>query len=119
MYYGIAQHMTQQNGERLTRFLAHAGIASRRHVEELITAGRVQVNGVPVTIQGTRIDPEHDKVSVDGSVVRPAVQHIYILLHKPAGYVTTAHDPQGRPTVLDLLPAKLRRLRIYPVGRLD
>jgi 23S rRNA pseudouridine2605 synthase len=113
--------MTQeQNGdERLARFLAHAGIASRRHAEELIAAGRVQVNGVTVTTQGTRIHPERDAVLVDGKPVLPSVRHVYLLLHKPTGYVSTAHDPQGRPTVLDLLPPELRSLRVYPVGRLD
>ncbi len=109
----------QNGGERLARFLAHAGIASRRHAEELIAAGRVQVNGVTVTTQGTRIHPEQDIVLVDGRPVRSATKHVYLLLHKPAGYVTTAHDQQGRPTVLDLLPATLRALRVYPVGRLD
>ncbi len=109
----------QQEGERLARFLAHAGIASRRHAEELIAAGRVQVNGLTVTTQGSRIDPEHDKVSVDGKPVAAPARHVYILLHKPVGYVTTARDPQGRPTVLDLLPPELHRLRVYPVGRLD
>ena len=112
--------MTQhQEGERLARFLAHAGIASRRHAEELIAAGRVEVNGYTVTTQGARIDPDHDKVSVDGKPVAAPARHVYILLHKPVGYVTTARDPQGRPTVLDLLPPELRRLRVYPVGRLD
>ena len=111
--------MTQREGERLARFLAHAGVASRRHAEELIAAGRVQVNGATVTTQGTRIDPEHDTVTVDGNPVPSPARHVYILLHKPTGYVTTASDPQGRPSVLDLLPAELRRLRVYPVGRLD
>ncbi len=113
--------MTQeQNGdERLARFLAHAGIASRRHAEELIAAGRVQVNGAIVTTQGTRIHPERDTVLVDGKPVLPSARHVYLLLHKPTGYVSTAHDPQGRPTVLDLLPPGLRSLRVYPVGRLD
>lgn len=106
-------------GERLARFLAHAGVASRRHAELLIASGRVQVNGVAVTTQGTRINPEHDVVTLDGQPVQGATQHVYILLHKPVGYVSTAHDPQGRPTVLDLLPQELRRLRVYPVGRLD
>ena len=109
----------QPEGERLARFLAHAGIASRRHAEELIGAGRVQVNGVTVTSQGTRIDPQHDSVSVDGNPVAATSRHVYLLLHKPTGYVSTARDPQGRPTVLDLLPPELRRLRVYPVGRLD
>src|SRR5437764_5611809 len=94
----------EQEGERLARFLAHAGIASRRHAEELIAAGRVQVNGVTVTTQGTRIDPAHDVVNVDGKPVGAAARQVYVLLHKPGGYVSTASDPQGRPTVLDLLP---------------
>jgi 23S rRNA pseudouridine2605 synthase len=111
--------MQSQNGERLARFLAHAGIASRRHAEEMIAAGRVQVNGVVVTTQGARVDSEHDTVSVDGKPVGTPAKHIYLLLHKPVGYVSTARDPQGRPTVLDLLPQELRRLRVYPVGRLD
>ena len=111
--------MTQQQGERLAKFLAHAGIASRRHAEELLAAGRVEVNGVVVTSQGTRIDPEHDEVRLDGKVVRPVDEHVYLILHKPVGYVTTARDPQGRPTVLDLLPPELVKLRVYPVGRLD
>lgn len=105
--------------ERLARFLAHAGIASRRHAEELIASGRVQVNGIPSTTPGTRINAERDEVRVDGKPVRLATQKVYLLLHKPAGYVSTMSDPQGRPTVLDLLPADLRRQRVYPVGRLD
>jgi pseudouridine synthase len=109
----------QQEGERLARYLAHAGIASRRHAEELITAGRVQVNGQVVTAQGTKIDPAHDSVSVDGKPVGVKSRHVYLLLHKPIGYVSTVSDPQRRPTVIDLLPPELRRLRVYPVGRLD
>src|SRR5713101_4320474 len=109
----------QDGGERLAHFLAHAGIASRRHAEELIASGRVQVNGVTITRQGVRIDPEHDTVLVDGKPVQAPPRHVYLLLHKPAGYVSTMHDPQGRPSVLDLLPAEVRALRVYPVGRLD
>jgi len=120
VYRGEEENLTQpHNGERLARFLAHAGIASRRHAEELIAAGRVQVNGVTVTTQGTRIDPVHDVVNVDGKPVGAAARQVYVLLHKPVGYVSTASDPQGRPTVLDLLPSELRHLRVYPVGRLD
>ena len=111
--------MPQPEGERLVRFLAHAGIASRRHAEALIASGRVQINGVTITTQGTRIDPAHDIVSVDGKPVAATSRHVYVLLHKPVGYASTASDPQGRPTVLDLLPPELRRLRVYPVGRLD
>jgi 23S rRNA pseudouridine2605 synthase len=113
--------VTQQplEGERLARYLARAGIASRRHAEILIEAGRVRVNGQVVTTQGVRIDPEHDSVTVDGKPVQFTAKPVYILLHKPVGYVSTASDPQKRPTVLDLLPPELRRLRVYPVGRLD
>jgi 23S rRNA pseudouridine2605 synthase len=106
-------------GERLARFLAHAGVASRRHAEKLIAAGRVQVNGTTITAQGVRIHPEQDRVYVDGKLVQAHVQSVYVLLHKPAGYLCTVKDPHGRPTVLDLLPVELRRLHIYPVGRLD
>src|SRR3989440_8780758 len=111
--------MTQQQEERLARYLAHAGIASRRNAEVLIANGRVKVNGQTVTAQGVKIDPERDSVMVDGKPVKAGSKQVYILLHKPVGYVSTARDPQGRPTVLDLLPAELRRLRVYPVGRLD
>lgn len=109
----------EQEGERLSRFLAHAGIASRRHAEALISAGRVQVNGIVVRTQGVRIDASHDQVLVDGQPVQCASQKVYVLLHKPIGYVSTAFDPQGRPTVLELLPPNLQALRVYPVGRLD
>ena len=113
------EESNKQEGERLARFLAHAGIASRRHAEDLIAAGRVKVNGEVVTTQGTRIDPERDVVLVDGKAVHATQAHVYLLLNKPPGYVTTTHDPQGRPTVLNLLPPALRALRVYPVGRLD
>ena len=113
------QQPEQLQGERLVRYLAHAGVASRRHVEELIAAGRVQINGQVVTTQGTRIDSAHDTVSVDGVVVEAKSRHVYLVLHKPLGYISTVSDPQQRPTVIDLLPAELQRLRVYPVGRLD
>lgn len=114
--------MIDTPGERLARFLAHAGVASRRHAENLIAAGRVQVNGAIVCGQGARIDPTQDIVQVDGKVIQASQasdQRVYILLNKPEGYISTASDPQGRPVVLDLLPAELRKLRVYPVGRLD
>jgi len=113
---------TSQDGEgeeRLARFLAHAGVASRRHAETLIAHGRVQVNGTTITTQGTRIDPTHDRVTVDGKPIHGAVAHVYVLLHKPENYVCTVRDERGRPTVLDLLPPEIRALRVYPVGRLD
>lgn len=106
-------------GERLQKYLAHAGVASRRHAEELITAGAVTINGAVVRELGTRVDPAADDVRVRGRRVRPASGHLYVLLNKPSDVVTTAHDPQGRRTVLDLLPAEWRERRLYPVGRLD
>ena len=109
----------QDSGERLSRFLAHAGIASRRRAEALIASGRVQVNGVKVTEQGTRINPDTDLVLVDNKPVHATSRKVYILLNKPVGYVSTARDPQKRRTVLDLLPPEIRALRVYPVGRLD
>jgi 23S rRNA pseudouridine2605 synthase len=102
--------------ERLQKVLAHAGVASRRACEELIVAGRVRVNGQTVTELGTRVDPIKDVIEVDGRRLRTRVEPVYLLLHKPAGYLSTAHDPEGRPTVLDLAP---RDTRLYPVGRLD
>lgn len=101
---------------RLQRFLALAGVASRRASEILISSGRVKINNQTVTKLGTTVDPERDVVEVDGLRVR-IEQKLYALLNKPAGYLTTITDPQGRPTVADLvadLPA-----RVYPVGRLD
>jgi 23S rRNA pseudouridine2605 synthase len=105
-----------RSNERLHKMLARAGIASRRHSEELIRAGRVRVNGQVVRDVGTQIDPQHDQVQVDGQAVQVAPPLRYIMLHKPPGVVSTAHDPQGRPTVLDLVRVPLR---IFPVGRLD
>ncbi|GAB4333351.1 MAG: pseudouridine synthase [Desulfobulbaceae bacterium] len=102
--------------ERLQKLLARAGIASRRRCEELILAGRVTVDGRVVTELGTRVDPEKAVITCDG---RPVVfeEPVYILLNKPAGYVTTLSDPQGRPIVTDLLPDVPQR--VFPVGRLD
>jgi 23S rRNA pseudouridine2605 synthase len=106
---------TPRDGERLQKVLARAGIGSRRVCEELIADERVTVNG-EVAVLGRRIDPEHDLVEVDGSPigVRPGL--VYHLLNKPAGVVTTADDPQGRPTVVELVPSSPR---VFPVGRLD
>ncbi len=101
---------------RLQRFLAQAGVASRRKSETLITAGRVRVNGEVVTELGTRVDPDRARVEVDGKRVH-AETLVYLLLNKPPGYVTTLSDPEGRPTVKDLLPEDGPMLR--PVGRLD
>ena len=103
--------------ERLQKILAAAGVASRRKAEELISAGRVTVNGKTVTELGTKADPSHDRICVDGTPVQAAEKRVYLLLHKPKGYVTTTSDPQGRPTVMELLGEQAERL--YPVGRLD
>jgi 23S rRNA pseudouridine2605 synthase len=103
--------------ERLQKIIAAAGIASRRHAEELIKSGLVTVNGQIVTELGTKADPERDHIKVGNKLLKAAERPVYILLHKPKGYVTTVSDPEGRPTVMDLV----RNLdtRVYPVGRLD
>lgn len=100
---------------RLQKVLAAAGVASRRRSEELIRQGRVAVDGKVVTELGVRVHP-NALVTVDGRPIGPAETHVYLLLNKPPGYVSTVHDPQGRPTVLDLVPTARR---VYPVGRLD
>lgn len=104
------------NSERLQKYLARAGFGSRRYCERLITANRVRVNGKIVNKLGTRVVPG-DVVSVDGKIVRPEDEMVYILVHKPMHVVTTVHDPQGRATVLQLIPSL--NVRVYPVGRLD
>jgi 23S rRNA pseudouridine2605 synthase len=103
--------------ERLQKMLASAGVASRRAAEVMITDGRVTVNGSVVTELGTKVDPEADQVAVDGKPVRISDERVCIMLYKPAGYVTTARDPQGRPVVTELI--KGRNERLFPVGRLD
>jgi len=103
--------------QRLQKLLARAGAGGRRKCEQLIREGRVTVNGEVVAKLGARANPGDD-IRVDGEPVSLPTDHLYLLLNKPPGYVTTRSDPQGRPTVMDLLPAKLRR-RVYPVGRLD
>src|SRR5436190_16743197 len=106
-----------EGGERLQKILSQAGVASRRLAEELIVQGRVQVNGVTVTALGTKADPDRDEIKVDDRRIQAQKRKRYILLHKPRGYMTTRSDPEGRPTVLDLLRGV--REYIYPVGRLD
>jgi pseudouridine synthase len=109
--------MVSMAEERLHKVLAHAGVASRRASEDLIRAGRVAVNDVVVTEMGVRVDPETDRVTVDGKALPRRTTHVYLALNKPRGYVTTVgDDPYGRPTVLELVR---RPERVYPVGRLD
>jgi 23S rRNA pseudouridine2605 synthase len=103
--------------ERLQKIIAAAGIASRRAAEKLITGGAVSVNGQIVTELGSKADLERDHVRVNGKLLHGPERQIYLLMNKPKGYVTTVHDPEGRPTVMDLLRGI--RTRVYPVGRLD
>lgn len=104
--------------QRLQKVLAHAGVASRRAAEALIRAGRVTVNGVVVDRLGVTVNPATDIVAVDGRPIAPDRPRTYVLIHKPPGYLSTARDERGRPTVMDLLPATVTA-RVYPVGRLD
>ena len=107
-------------GVRLQKFLASAGVGSRRHCEELITAGRVQVDGQTVTQLGTRVDPDRQRVAVDSRPVRPEPHRTY-LADKPRNLMCTSHDPEGRPTIVEWA-ARMGadpRLRLYTIGRLD
>jgi 23S rRNA pseudouridine2605 synthase len=99
---------------RLAKFLAHAGVSSRRHAERLVTGGRVRVDGRLVTDPARDVD-DRNEIEVDGAFVRPEPLE-YHVVHKPAGVVSTAHDPEGRPKVIDMVESAAR---LYPVGRLD
>jgi len=104
---------------RLHVFMAHAGVASRRQAEKMIQDGWVTVNGQKA-ILGQQINPKKDTVLVQGQpVMPPTEQYLYILINKPLGHLSTTNDDLGRPTVLDLLPPKFDKERLYPVGRLD
>ena len=103
--------------ERLQKYLASAGVASRRASETMIQEGRVAVNGKVIRELGTKIVPGKDQVTVDGKPVQPEEKLVYLLMNKPAGYITTAKDPHNRPTVLDLVADV--PYRVFPVGRLD
>jgi 23S rRNA pseudouridine2605 synthase len=103
--------------ERLQKILSKAGVSSRRAAEKMIAEGRISVNRFIVTGPGTKADPEKDEIRVDGKLVSLETERIYLMLHKPQGYVTTLSDPQGRPIVTDLLNGVAAR--VYPVGRLD
>jgi 23S rRNA pseudouridine2605 synthase len=100
---------------RLAKYLALAGVASRRASEEIVRAGRVSVGGVMVADPARDVE-EHDVVALDGAPLAPVAERVVYALHKPPGVVSTARDPQGRPTVVELVPTELR---LYPVGRLD
>ena len=106
--------------ERLQKLIAQAGIASRRHAEEMITAGDVTINGKVITELGTKADPQKDHIKVRGKLINPTLQkrqNVYVLLNKPKGYLSSVSDPEQRPLVMDLLPPSLGKL--HPVGRLD
>ncbi len=106
--------------ERLQKLIAQAGIASRRHAEEMITAGEVTVNGKVITELGTKADPQQDHIKVRGKLINPTLQKrakVYVLLNKPKGYLSSVSDPEGRPLVTELVPPSLGSL--HPVGRLD
>jgi len=103
--------------ERLQKILSYAGVASRRHAEQMITAGRVWVNGAAVTALGSKADLERDHIKVDGKLLHAPRRPVYIALYKPDRTVTTVSDPQQRATVMDLLRGV--KERVYPVGRLD
>ncbi|RRD49287.1 pseudouridine synthase [Arachnia propionica] len=109
--------MAEQEGIRLQKVLAAAGVASRRASEILIEEGRVEVNGKVVTEQGRRVDPERDTIRVDGARIPPPRRHQYLVVNKPRGVVSTMDDPEGRRTLADLLPRRSERL--FHVGRLD
>ena len=106
--------------ERLQKLIAQAGIASRRHAEELITAGQVSVNGETVTELGTKADPTVDHIKVNGKLINQKLEtreKVYVLLNKPKGYLSSASDPENRKLVTDLVPESFGKL--HPVGRLD
>lgn len=102
---------------RLQKVIAQSGLASRRKAEELIRAGRVTVNGRVMTELGTRVDPARDHIKVDGRRVKPPQPDTFLMLNKPAGYLSTLGDPLDRPTIADLITT--RGIRVFPVGRLD
>jgi 23S rRNA pseudouridine2605 synthase len=103
--------------ERLQKIIAAAGIVSRRHAEEIIQHGRVSVNGQIVSELGSKADPERDHIRVDGKLLHVSERHVYLVVNKPKGYVTTVTDPERRPTIMDLV--RQVSTRVYPVGRLD
>ena len=102
---------------RLQKYMAHCGVAPRRKCEDIIRQGRVKVNGEIIHEPGVKVNPRKDSVTVDGKAINLADKHLYILLNKPRGYISTVKDTHGRPTVLSLVGRQ--PVRVYPVGRLD
>lgn len=111
---------SSDNHIRLNKYLAQRGIASRRGADDLVAQGKVKINGRVVEKPGVKVDPAKDLVEVAGKAVSgESNRQLTIILHKPTMVVTTASDPQGRKTVMDMLPDSVRKLRPFPVGRLD
>ncbi len=110
---------TNEKSQKLAKVLAHAGVASRRAAEELILAGKVSVNGTVEKNVARRVDPATDKISVKGRALPTQSETLVLSLYKPVGVVSTTHDPDGKPTVLQYLPEEYKKTRLYPVGRLD
>jgi 23S rRNA pseudouridine2605 synthase len=104
--------------ERLQKFMSSAGVASRRHAEEMIKAGQVKVNGEVVRELGTKVDPEKDKVTINGKKIEPRRALIYLAMNKPKRCVTTRDDPRARKTVFAYLPPEMKNV-VWPIGRLD
>ena len=102
--------------ERLQKYMARCGIASRRKCEEIILDGKIKVNGTVITEVGTKIDPEKDIVEYNNNIIKVEEKKVYIMLNKPEGYITSVKDEKGRKTVLDIVNVEER---IYPIGRLD
>ncbi|WP_319759772.1 pseudouridine synthase [Maridesulfovibrio sp.] len=113
--------MTEKSTIRLNKYIASAGLASRRGADELVQRGKVKINGQLADSPGIQVDPENDHVEVNGQLVQhdKKSKDLYIMLHKTIETVTTAKDPQGRKTVMDLLPPEIVSRRVFPVGRLD
>jgi 23S rRNA pseudouridine2605 synthase len=109
----------QGETERLQKVLAKAGIASRRVAETMIAQGRIMVNGAKVTTPGMKFDPLQDHIKVDGKHIPAQTKSTYLLINKPMGMITSVSDPDGRPTVMKLVPKGLVKERLFPVGRLD
>jgi len=105
--------------QKLAAFLAHAGVASRRKSEEFILRGLVQVNGQVEKNVATRVDPEKDEVKFDGKILTVVGEKLLLALYKPIGVVSTVNDPDGKQTIIDILPEEYKKIRLYPVGRLD
>jgi 23S rRNA pseudouridine2605 synthase len=110
-------HSKESKLVRLQKYIADCGVTSRRKAEELIERGELVVNGVKIRQQGVKVDPQADVIEVSGKMIDLlTVDHMYLVMNKPRGYITSASDPEGRKTVMDLVPISTR---VYPVGRLD